>query len=67
MLLSQVQLVKNVTITLYIGFLKIIEKAATLTNHLQKAATGMMIILMLLKMLVEVVDTLGKQSYLNLG
>ncbi len=66
-LLSQVQLGKYGTVTLYIGFLEIVEQAAALTNHLQKAATGVVILLVLLKVLVKVVDAIGKQSYLYLG
>ena len=42
-LLSQVQLGKYGAVTLYIGFLEIVEQAAALTNHLQKAATGVMV------------------------
>ena len=66
-LLSQVQLGKYGAVTLYIGFLEIVEQAAALTNHLQKAATGVVILLVLLKVLVKVVDAIGKQSYLYLG
>ena len=66
-LLSQVQLGKYGAVTLYIGFLEIVEQAAALTNHLQKAATGVVILLVLLKVLVYVVDAIGKQSYLYLG
>ena len=66
-LLSQVQLGKYGAVTLYIGFLEIVEQAAALTNHLQKAATGVVVLLMLLKVLVKVVDAIGKQSYLYLG
>ena len=54
-------------VTLDVNFLKVVEQTATLTDHLQQTATGMVILLVSLEVLGEVVDALCEQSNLNLG
>ena len=46
---------------------QIVEQRAALTDHLEEAAAGVMILLVDLQVLGEVVDALGKQSDLYLG
>lgn len=52
-------------VTLDVNFLKVVEQTATLTDHLQQTATGMVILLVSLEVLGEVVDALCEQSNLK--
>ena len=54
-------------VTLDIGGLEIVQKSAPLTDHLEQAAAGMIVLLVLLKMSGEVIDALSEESDLNLG
>ena len=47
--------------------LQIVQQTAALTNHQQQAATGVVILLVHLQMLVQVVDARGQQRDLHLG
>ena len=66
-LLSEIQSCQDGTIPLDVLLLQVVEKAPALTDHLEKAATAVMVVLVVGKVLVEVVDPLGKQRDLHLG
>ena len=63
-LFSKTQRFDDGSISFDIFCFKIVEKTTTLTNHLQKTATGMVILLVHFKMFVEVVDSLRKNRTL---
>ena len=56
--------VKGSTISFDIDSLQIVKKAPSLTDHFQKSAAGMMILVICLKMLCKLFDPVGKNSYL---
>jgi hypothetical protein len=66
-LLTQVQLADQCTVPLYVGLPQIIQKAPALANHQKQAAAAMVILLVDLEVLVQVVDTFGKQRHLHFG
>ena len=66
LLLTDVKLFDDRTISLDILLCEISEKISSVTDDLQKTSAGMMILRVILKMLVKFVDTLGKNGYLNL-
>ena len=66
-LLTKTELCNDSTIPFNIVLLQISKKVSSVTNHLKKSASGMMILFVNLKMLVKVIDSLGKNSDLHLG
>ena len=54
-------------VTLDVCVVQILEQAAALTYHLEQTATGMMVVLKNLQMLIEVIDASCKNRDLNLG
>ncbi len=54
-------------VTLDVCVVQILEQAAALTYHLEQTATGMMVVLKNLQMLIEVIDAGCKNRDLNLG
>ena len=64
-LLSEFQLLDQCTVTLEILLLQIVKKSSSLTNHLQKASSGMMILLVALQMSGKLTDSLGQKCDLN--
>ncbi len=55
------------TVSLDVDLDEIVEHRAALTDHLEEAATGVVILLVDLEVLCQVVDSLGEKSDLNLG
>ena len=55
----------TVSLDIYLG--QVVEQRAALTDHLEEAAAGVMILLVDLEVLGKVVDTLCEQSDLYLG
>ena len=55
------------TVTLDVGFDEVVEKTLSLTDHLEKAASGVVVVLVLLQVLGEVVDSLGEDRDLHFG
>lgn len=47
--------------------MEIVQQTTALTDHGQKPTTTVIVLLMSLEMLSELIDLLGKQSYLHLG
>jgi len=66
-LLSQVQLFDDRAVTLDIGLLQVAQKVSSVTDHLQKAAAAVVVLVIGLQMLGEVVDSVGQKRDLNLG
>jgi hypothetical protein len=64
-LLAQVQLIDQRTVPLNIGPPEVIQKATALADHQQKATAAVVILLVDFQMLVQVVDTFGKQRHLH--
>ena len=48
-------------------FFQIVQKTSAGTDHLQKTAAGVMVLLIDLEVLVEVIDAFGQKRNLNLG
>ena len=59
-LLSDAELSDDSSVTLDVLLLQVSEHVAALTNHLQQATTGMVVVLVLLQMLGELLDALGQ-------
>ena len=55
------------TVSLDVDLDEIVEQRTALTDHLEEAAAGVMILLVDLEVLCQVVDALGQQRDLNLG
>ena len=66
-LLAQAELFHDGTISFDIDLLQIAQQASSVTDHLQKTATAVVVLLVLFQMLVEMVDSPGEQSDLYLG
>ena len=66
-LLSKTELLYDRTVALDVGLLKVTEKVSSVTNHLLQAATAVMVLVIALKVLGEVLDSVGKKCYLYLG
>ena len=63
-LLSDAELSDDSSVTLDVLLLQVSEHVAALTNHLQQATTGMVVVLVLLQMLGELLDALGQDCVL---
>ena len=66
-LLSDAELFNNCSVTGNILLHKVVEKVTSVTNHLEKTAAGMMVLVVVLEMFVESVDSVGKNRDLHLG
>jgi len=66
LLFTDTQLCNDGTIALDINFRQIVQQISSLSDHFQKAAAGVMILLVLPKMLGEIVDPLGQNGNLDL-
>ena len=66
-LLTQIQLFDDCAVTVDIGLLKVTEKVTSVTDHLQHAATAVVVLVVRLEVLGKSVDAMGKDRDLNLG
>ena len=66
-LLSQAERRDDLAVTIEIGSLEVIEKAAALADHLQKAAARMVIFRVGSKVVGQVRDALGENRNLDFG
>ena len=66
-LLSDVQLLDDCAVTLNVYLLEVAEKISSVTDHFEKAATAVMVLVVGLEVLGEGVDAIGKDRDLNLG
>ena len=66
-LLSQTKLFNDRTVALDVGLLEVTEKVSSVTNHLLQAAAAVMVLVVALKVLGEVLYSVGKKCDLYLG
>jgi hypothetical protein len=64
-LVTEPELCDELSIALYFCPLHVIEEPATPANHLQQPAAAVMILLVRLEVLVEVVDPVREDGYLD--
>ena len=64
-LITDSQTLDKVTVSLNIVSLQVIQKTASLANHLQQATAGMMVLGMILQMSRQLIDPLGEQCHLH--
>ncbi len=55
----------NLIVLIFIMLLQVFQMCAAIRNHLEKSAAGVIVLVILLQMRCELVDTLGKKTYLN--
>lgn len=67
LLLTDAQLCDNRTVTLDVLFMQVVEHLTTLTNHLQKATTAVVVVLMNLQMLGQLDNASAQNRDLHLG
>ena len=65
-LFSQAETGDEISVSVDICLSEVLEKVSSLSYHLQKTSSGVVVFMMLLEVLVEVVDPVSKDSYLNL-
>ena len=65
-LLTKSELRDQCTVSLDVILLEILEQASSLTDHLQKSSSGVVILRILLQVLCKLSDSLGKNRDLNL-
>ena len=66
-LLSQAKLLNDRTVAFDVSLLKVTEKVSSVTNHLLQAAAAVMVLVVALKVLGEVLYSVGKKCDLYLG
>ena len=66
-LLSEFERSNDRSVTLDVFGFEVVQKTAALTDHLQKTAAGVVIVLVHFEVFVEVVDALGEECDLDLG
>ena len=66
-LLSEVQLFDDRAVTLDVGLLQVAKKVSSVTNHLQKSAAAVVILVVSLEVLGQIVDSVSQKRDLNLG
>ena len=66
-LLAQTELLDDCAVTLNILLLQIAEKVSSVTDHLEHAATAVMVLRVVLQVLGERVDAAGENGDLHLG
>ena len=65
-LLSEVQLFDDRAVTLDIGLLQVAKKVSSVTNHLQKSAAAVVILVISLEVLSQIVDSVSQKRDLYL-
>ena len=66
-LLSDVKLSYDRTVTLDVSLLEVVKKVSSVTYHLKKAATAVMVLVVGLEVLGQRVDAMGEDRDLYLG
>ena len=67
LLLSQTELFNDSSVSFDIYLLEVVEKVSSVTDHLEEAATAVVVLVVVLKVLSEVRDSVSKNCDLNLG
>ena len=66
-LLSDVKLLDDRTVTLDVNLCEVAEKVSSVTYHLEKATTAVVVLVVVLEVCVEAVDAVCEKRDLNLG
>jgi len=66
-LLSETELFYDCAVTLNVNLCKVSKKVSSMTYHLEKSSSAVMVISVLLEMLIKRVDTACKKRGLYLG
>jgi hypothetical protein len=66
-LFLEAELLHDRAVAALVVLFKVTKMGAAISNHLEKTATGMKILLVLLKMSRKLVYLAAKDSYLNIG
>ena len=66
-LLSEAELFNDCSVTVDVVLHQVVEKVTTATNHLEKATTGVVVVLVSLEVFGEIGNSLGEDSDLNFG
>ena len=66
-LLTDSELLDQSTVSVDVLLRKVVKKVTSAANHLEKTSSGVVVIVMVLEMSVEVVDSLCENCDLNLG
>src|SRR5919204_1853753 len=64
-LITETQLLNELAVRLYVGSPQVIQESFTLAYHLQEAASTVVILAVLTKMVREVIDALGQDCDLD--
>ena len=64
LLFSQSETSDKASVSVDICLSEVLEKVSSLSYHLQKTSSGVVVFMMLFEVLVEVVDPVSKDSYL---
>ena len=67
LLLSKTELFNDSSVSLDVNLLKVVKKISSVTNHLEEAATAVVILVVALEVLGEVSNSVSKNCDLNLG
>ena len=67
LLLSQTELFNDSSVSFDINLLEVVKKISSVTYHLEKAATAMVVLVVALEVLCEVRNSVSKNCDLNLG
>lgn len=65
--MANVQLGNDLLITLLVLVLKIVEKTSAITNHLDQAVPGTMVLRVPFQVIGKLLNPFGKNSYLHIG
>ena len=66
-LFADAELVDDRSVTIDVDFLEVVEKVSSLTDHLEQAATAVVVVLVRLEMLGQLRDAGSEDSDLNFG
>ena len=66
-LLSQAELLYDSTVALDVCLLEVAKKISSVTNHLLKTSTAVVVLVVSLEVLGKVLDSVGKKCDLYLG
>ncbi len=66
LLLSETELLNDSSVSLDVNLLKVVKKISSVTNHFEKAATAVVVLVVTLKVLGKVSYSVSKDSDLNL-
>ena len=66
LLLSETKLLNDRTVAVDVGLLEITEKVSSVTNHLLQTSAAVMVLVIVLEVLGEVLDSVGKKCDLYL-